>query len=199
MPLVPRLVASAAERRRQQAMVRLQRDLREAEKRAGQAEQAQAVTAEAFEESQRALAEAEMAVADLGRTGAHRTNPRPGQARQPTHPGRGYESRRRSAACRAAGRGPLALSRRCRRPASARKSRGSPPGAGLHRPHEPSADGPAVGPRPGAGRRDPGRRTVPPSCAGSHNPSGGSTVRHPVRGRARWDCPRGGTTVRSRS
>ena len=56
---------SAAERRRLQAMVRLQRDLREAEKRAGQAEQAQAVTAEAFEESQRALAEAEMAVADL--------------------------------------------------------------------------------------------------------------------------------------
>ena len=56
---------SAAERRRQQAMVRLERDLREAEKRAEQAEQAQAVTAEAFEESQRALAEAEMAVADL--------------------------------------------------------------------------------------------------------------------------------------
>lgn len=56
---------SAAERRRQQAMVRLQRDLREAEKRAEQAEQTQAVTAEAFEESQRALAEAEMAVADL--------------------------------------------------------------------------------------------------------------------------------------
>ncbi len=56
---------SAAERRRQQALVRLQRDLREAEKRAEQAEQAQAVTAEAFEESQRALAEAEMAVADL--------------------------------------------------------------------------------------------------------------------------------------
>jgi len=38
---------SAAERRRQQAMVRLQRDLREAEQRAEQAEQAQAVTAEA--------------------------------------------------------------------------------------------------------------------------------------------------------
>lgn len=56
---------SAAERRRQQAMVRLQRDLREAEQRAEQAEQAQAMTAEAFEESQRALAEAEMAVADL--------------------------------------------------------------------------------------------------------------------------------------
>ena len=56
---------SAAERRRQQAMVRLQRDLRDAEQRAGQAEQAQAVTAEAFDESQRALAEAEMAVADL--------------------------------------------------------------------------------------------------------------------------------------
>jgi hypothetical protein len=56
---------SAAERRRQQAMVRLQRDLRDAEQRAEQAEQAQAVTAEAFEESQRALAEAEMAVADL--------------------------------------------------------------------------------------------------------------------------------------
>ena len=56
---------SAAERRRQQAMVRLQRDLRDAEKRAEQAEQAQAVTAEAFEVSQRALAEAEMAVADL--------------------------------------------------------------------------------------------------------------------------------------
>jgi hypothetical protein len=56
---------SAAERRRQQAMVRLQRDLRDAEKRAEQAEQAQAVTAEAFEESQRALAEAEMGVADL--------------------------------------------------------------------------------------------------------------------------------------
>jgi hypothetical protein len=56
---------SAAERRRQQAMVRLQLDLRDAEKRAEQAEQAQAVTAEAFEESQRALAEAEMAVADL--------------------------------------------------------------------------------------------------------------------------------------
>jgi hypothetical protein len=56
---------SAAERRRQQAMVRLQRDLRDAEKRAEQAEQAQAVTAEAFEESQRGLAEAEMAVADL--------------------------------------------------------------------------------------------------------------------------------------
>ena len=56
---------SAAERRRLQGMVRLQRNLREAEKRAGQAEQAQAVTAEAFEESQRALAEAEMAVADL--------------------------------------------------------------------------------------------------------------------------------------
>jgi hypothetical protein len=56
---------SGAERRRQQAMVRLERDLREAEKRVEQAEQAQAVTAEAFEESQRALAEAEMAVADL--------------------------------------------------------------------------------------------------------------------------------------
>jgi hypothetical protein len=56
---------SAAERRRQQAMVRLQRDLREAENRAEEAEQTQAVTAEAFEESQRALAEAEMAVADL--------------------------------------------------------------------------------------------------------------------------------------
>jgi hypothetical protein len=56
---------SAAERRRQQAIVRLQRDLREAETRAVQAERAQAVTAEAFEESQRALAEAEMAVADL--------------------------------------------------------------------------------------------------------------------------------------
>jgi hypothetical protein len=56
---------SAAERRRQQAMVRLQRDLRDAEKRAEQAEQAHAVTAAAFEESQRALAEAEMAVADL--------------------------------------------------------------------------------------------------------------------------------------
>ena len=56
---------SAAERRRQQAMVRLQRDLREAEKRVEQAEQAREVTAEAFEESQRALAEAEMAVADL--------------------------------------------------------------------------------------------------------------------------------------
>ena len=56
---------SAAERRRQQAMVRLQRDLRDAEKRAEQAEQAQTVTAEAFEDSQRALAEAEMAVADL--------------------------------------------------------------------------------------------------------------------------------------
>ena len=56
---------SAAERRRQQAMVRLQRDLRDAERRAEQEEQAQAVTAEAFEESQRALAEAEMAVADL--------------------------------------------------------------------------------------------------------------------------------------
>ena len=56
---------SAAERRRQQAMVRLQRDVRDAEKRAEQAEQAQAVTAEAFEESQRELAEAEMAVADL--------------------------------------------------------------------------------------------------------------------------------------
>jgi hypothetical protein len=56
---------SAAERRRQQAMVRLQRDLREAERRAEQAEQAQTVTAEAFEDSQRALAEAEMAVADI--------------------------------------------------------------------------------------------------------------------------------------
>ena len=56
---------SAAERRRVQAMVRLQRDLRDAEKRAEEAERAQAVTAEAFEESQRALAEAEMAVADL--------------------------------------------------------------------------------------------------------------------------------------
>jgi hypothetical protein len=56
---------SAAERRRQQAMVRLQRDLRDAEKRSEQAQQAQAVTVEAFEESQRALAEAEMAVADL--------------------------------------------------------------------------------------------------------------------------------------
>jgi len=56
---------SAAERRRQQAMVRLQRDLRDAEKRAEQAEQARAVTAEAFEVAQRALAEAEMAVADL--------------------------------------------------------------------------------------------------------------------------------------
>ncbi|MDQ1600300.1 MAG: hypothetical protein QOD68_1774 [Actinomycetota bacterium] len=56
---------SAAERRRQQAMVRLQRDLLEAERRTEKAEQAQAVTAEAFEESQRALAEAEMAVADL--------------------------------------------------------------------------------------------------------------------------------------
>jgi hypothetical protein len=56
---------SAEERRRQQAMVRLERDLRDAERRAEQAEQAQAVTAEAFEESQRALAEAEMAVADL--------------------------------------------------------------------------------------------------------------------------------------
>jgi hypothetical protein len=56
---------SAAKRRRQQAMVRLQRDLLEAEKRTERAEQAQAVTAEAFEESQRALAEAEMAVADL--------------------------------------------------------------------------------------------------------------------------------------
>jgi hypothetical protein len=56
---------SAAERRRVQAMVRLQRDLRDAEKRAEQAERAQALTAEAFEESQRALAEAEMAVADL--------------------------------------------------------------------------------------------------------------------------------------
>ena len=53
---------SAAER---QAMVRLERDLRDAEQRAEQAEQAKAVTAEAFEESQRALAEAEMAVADL--------------------------------------------------------------------------------------------------------------------------------------
>jgi hypothetical protein len=56
---------SVAERRRQQAMVRLQRDLREAEKTAEQAEQTQTVTAEAFEESQRALAESEMAVADL--------------------------------------------------------------------------------------------------------------------------------------
>jgi len=56
---------SAAERRRQQAMVRLQRDLREAEKTAEQAEETQTVTAEAFEESQRALAESEMAVADL--------------------------------------------------------------------------------------------------------------------------------------
>jgi hypothetical protein len=56
---------SAAERRRQQAMVRVQRDLRDAEQWAEQAEQAQAVTAEAFEESQRELAEAEMAVADL--------------------------------------------------------------------------------------------------------------------------------------
>jgi hypothetical protein len=56
---------SAAERRRQQAMVRLERDLRDAEKRSEQAQQAQAVTVEAFEESQRALAEAEMAVADL--------------------------------------------------------------------------------------------------------------------------------------
>jgi hypothetical protein len=56
---------SAAERRRQQAMVRLERDLRDAEERAEQSEQARAVTAEAFEVSQRALAEAEMAVADL--------------------------------------------------------------------------------------------------------------------------------------
>jgi hypothetical protein len=56
---------SGAERRRQQAMVRLERDLREAERRLEQAEQAQAVTAEAFEESERTLAEAEMAVADL--------------------------------------------------------------------------------------------------------------------------------------
>ena len=56
---------SGAELRRQQAMVRLERDLREAEKRVEQAEQAQAETAEAFEECQRALAEAEMAVADL--------------------------------------------------------------------------------------------------------------------------------------
>lgn len=55
---------SAEERRRQQAMVRLQRDLREAEKRADQAETARE-TAEAFQVSQRALAEAEMAVADL--------------------------------------------------------------------------------------------------------------------------------------
>jgi chromosome segregation ATPase len=46
-------------------MVRLQRDLREAENRAEEAGQTQAVTAEAFVESQRALAEAEMAVADL--------------------------------------------------------------------------------------------------------------------------------------
>jgi hypothetical protein len=61
----PPALPSAAERRRQQAMVRLQRDLREAENRAEEAEQTQAVTAEAFEESQRALAEAEMAVADL--------------------------------------------------------------------------------------------------------------------------------------
>jgi hypothetical protein len=45
-------------------MVRLERDLREAEKRVEQAEQAQTVTAEAFEDSERA-AEAEMAVADL--------------------------------------------------------------------------------------------------------------------------------------
>lgn len=58
-------VPSAAERRRQQAMVRLQRALREAEQRAEQAKQKQAVTAEGFEDSQRALAEAEMAVADL--------------------------------------------------------------------------------------------------------------------------------------
>jgi hypothetical protein len=56
---------SGAELRRQQAMVRLERDLRDAEQRAEHAEQAQAVTAEAFEESQRALAEGEMAVADL--------------------------------------------------------------------------------------------------------------------------------------
>ena len=56
---------SAEERRRQQAMVRLQRDLREAEKRADQAETARAETTEAFQVSQRALAEAEMAVADL--------------------------------------------------------------------------------------------------------------------------------------
>jgi hypothetical protein len=56
---------STEELRRQQAMVRLQRDLRDAEKRAEQAEQAQVVTGESFEESQRALAEAEMAVADL--------------------------------------------------------------------------------------------------------------------------------------
>ena len=61
----PPAAPSAAERRRQQAMVRLQRDLRDAEKRAEQADQARAVTAEAFEVSQRALAEAEMAVADL--------------------------------------------------------------------------------------------------------------------------------------
>lgn len=56
---------SAGERRRQQAMVRLERDLRDAERRVEQAHDAQAVTAEAFEASQRALAEAEMAVADL--------------------------------------------------------------------------------------------------------------------------------------
>jgi hypothetical protein len=56
---------SAEERRRQQAMVRLQRDLRDAEKRAEQAEQARAVTKEGFEASERALAEAEMTVAEL--------------------------------------------------------------------------------------------------------------------------------------
>jgi len=56
---------SAAQRRRQQAMIRLQRDLSDAENRATQASQAREVTAEAFEESQRALAETEMGVADL--------------------------------------------------------------------------------------------------------------------------------------
>lgn len=42
---------SAAERRRQQAMVRLQRDLRDAEQRAEQAEQSHAMTAETSDES----------------------------------------------------------------------------------------------------------------------------------------------------
>ena len=189
---------SAAERRRQQAMVRLQRDLREAEKRAGQAEQAQAVTAEAFEESQRALAEAEMAVADL-RAELERTE-QPATRSSATANAPRPRMRKPPPKCNAPGSGSRTCwpaSRRCKRPASVPRQ---PAPRGLHRPHEPSADDPAVGPRPEAGRRDPGRRTGPTIMRRfSQSVRGASTVRHLSAGGSGGTARRAGATVRSRS
>ncbi len=75
-------------------------------------EQAQAATAEAFEESQRALAEAEMAVADLRAELERAEQDRDRvKRRQRAGPGRRREGRRRGGACRAPGRGPAGPSR----------------------------------------------------------------------------------------